>query len=358
MFELNRNRQQITIEGISYSKDEIPKGIPDFANNSEFGMEVYKVLKEWFSDSDDMLLHTSGSTGIPKPFFASKERMMQSARLTCLFLNLQKGDTVLLCLPVSAIAGIMILVRALVAGLDVQLVTPCGNPLQNVDLNLTFAAMVPMQVYNSLQSPTEKERLERIENLIIGGGAIDRQLEVALQAFANNIYSTYGMTETLSHIALRRISGDRASLNYTPFESVNVSLSEDDCLVIDAPLVSEDKLYTNDLVEIDKDGTFRIIGRIDNIINTGGIKIQIEELEAKLESVIQSPFAISSRSDIKFGEVIILITESCVDKIEIESVLSPVETPKEIIVVDKIPLTRTGKVDRKALKKIASNKGT
>lgn len=354
MFEFDINWQQITIEGVSYTKDEILQTIPAFADRSEFGMEVYEVLKEWFSDETEMLLHTSGSTGIPKPFGANKEQMMQSAKLTCSFLHLKKSDTVLLCLPVSAIAGIMVLVRALVAGLNVLLVTPCGNPLKDIDLNLTFAAMVPMQVYNSLQSPTEKKRLERIENLIIGGGAIDRQLEVALRPLTNNIYSTYGMTETLSHIALRKINGDNASFNYIPFESVKISSSEDGCLIIDAPLVSNDKLYTNDLVEIDKDGSFRIIGRKDNIINTGGIKIQIEELEAKLESVIQYPFAISSRPDIKFGEVIILITESCVDKIEIESVLSSVEIPKDIVIVDKIPLTRTGKIDRKALKEIAS----
>lgn len=352
MFEFDRNKQFITIEGVSYCKDEILKEIPHFAHKSDFGMQVYLVLKEWFADSKDMLLHTSGSTGIPKPFLASKERMMQSAKLTCSFLNLKKGDTSLLCLPVSAIAGIMMLVRALVAGLNICLITPCGNPLKKVDCNLKFAAMVPLQVYNSLESSTERNKLEKIENLIIGGGAIDNQLEIALQPFMNNIYSTYGMTETLSHIALRRINGIVASPNYVPFQSVDISLSEDGCLIINAPLVAEIQLQTNDLGEIDADGSFRVIGRKDNIINTGGTKIQIEKLEQKLRPFIQCGFAISSRPDSKFGEAIVLVVEEEFNPTLLKDTLSPFEIPKDIIVVDKIPLTRTGKIDRNLIKKI------
>lgn len=353
MFELDRNKQTITIDGVSYSKNEILKDIPTFARESEFGLEVYGVLKEWFSDSVDMLLHTSGSTGTPKPFLADKDRMMQSAKLTCSFLDLKKGDDTLLCLPVSAIAGKMILVRALIANLNIHLVTPCGSPLKDIDINLKFAAMVPMQVFNSLQSPKEKIKLENIENIIVGGGVIDSQLEVELQSFKNNIYSTYGMTETLSHIALRRISGQDASLDYTPFQSVKISSSSDGCLVIDAPLVSKEILYTNDLVEINSCGGFRITGRKDNIINTGGVKIQIEKLEEKLSTILKHHFAITSRPDVKFGEVIVLVTEQPFDTILLTKVLSDYEIPKDIIVIDKIPLTRTGKIDRASLKKIA-----
>ncbi|MFV0420201.1 MAG: AMP-binding protein [Dysgonomonas sp.] len=355
MFELDRNKQKIIIEGISYTKEDILGGVPAFANESDFGLEVYEVLKDWFLDTDEILLHTSGSTGMPKIIKGNKEQMMQSAKLTCSFLDLKEGDTALLCLPVSAIAGKMVLVRALIAGLNVYLVSPCGNPLKDFDYDIVFAAMVPMQAFVSLQSKTEKKRFEKISNVIIGGGAIDKQLESALKPLSNNIYSTYGMTETLSHIALRRINGSSSSLNYTPFQSVKISLSADGCLIIDAPLVSKKRLLTNDLAEINYDGSFRIIGRKDNVINTGGIKIQIEELEEKLRSIIESKFAITSRPDAKFGEVIILMSEAEVDKDKMKTLLSPFEIPKDIILVDKLPLTRTGKIDRKALKRMIPN---
>ena len=176
-----------------------------------------------------MLVHTSGSTGKPKPIWVEKSRMEASARITCDFLGLQEGDTALLCMSLDFIAGKMMVVRSLVRGLELIVSSPSGHPLSNekwqeIGMNdITFAAMVPLQVYNSLQVPEEQERLKRIKHLIIGGGAIDDELAQALKTFPNIVWSTYGMTETLSHIALRRLSGNDSSDWYTPFPSVNIS---------------------------------------------------------------------------------------------------------------------------------------
>jgi O-succinylbenzoic acid--CoA ligase len=158
---------------------------------------------------------------------------MQSAQLTCSFLNLKKGDSALLCMPLNYIAGKMVVVRALIAGLDLYAVTPSGNPLKDLHQEFSFAAMIPLQVFNSLQSDTEKLRLSNIKNLIIGGGSIDPQIEEAVKNFPHKVYSTYGMTETLSHIALRQLNGEKTSDRYFPFDSVALSVSEDNALIIE-----------------------------------------------------------------------------------------------------------------------------
>ena len=225
-------------------------------------MTLEDFLSEWNNDSDRVLVHTSGSTGKPKPMMVEKKRMLNSARITCDFLGLKPGDSALLCMSLDYIAGKMVVVRSIERHLHLISVSPSGHPLKDINLKdangkyvngeITFAAMVPMQVYNTLQVPEERERLTHIRHLIIGGGAIDAALEKELQALPGNIaiWSTYGMTETLSHIALRRINGDEASEWYQPFDSVKISQTDEGCLVIDAPLVWAETLVTNDIVEI------------------------------------------------------------------------------------------------------------
>ena len=317
---------------------------------------LQSFLSEWFSESPVMTVQTSGSTGTPKPIIVSKEKMIQSARLTCSFLKLNKGDKSLLCLPLQYISGQMMVVRALTFELDLIVRDPSGNPLSDVQTPLRFAAMTPMQVYNSLQVPEEKERLMQIENLIIGGGAIDPELSRALQAFPNAVYSTYGMTETLSHIALRRLSGAAASEYYTPFLSVKLSLSPENTLIIEAFHVADEIIHTNDVAELLPDGRFRILGRTDNIINSGGVKIQAEEVEEALRSVIAGNFAITSVPHPKFGEAVVLLISQnqTISPDQINILLPAFQRPKYIFKTEMIPLTPTGKIDRKACRKLAA----
>ena len=346
-------------------------------------MTLEDFLSEWNNGSDRVLVHTSGSTGKPKPMMVEKKRMLNSARITCDFLGLKPGDSALLCMSLDYIAGKMVVVRSIERHLHLISVSPSGHPLKNIDLKdangkdvngeITFAAMVPMQVYNTLQVPEERERLTHIRHLIIGGGAIDASLEKELQALPGNIaiWSTYGMTETLSHIALRRINGAEASEWYQPFDSVKISQTEEGCLVIDAPLVCAETLVTNDIVEIEsyiynkeEKLRFRIKGRKDNVICSGGIKIQIEEVEALLKPHLEKPFMIAKKKDEKFGEIAVLLTEDeDLKKVEAtirrllsgksddsnkssESKSHKYWIPREFLHVDHLPLTETGKPKR------------
>lgn len=336
-------------------------------------MTLEDFFSEWNNDSDRVLVHTSGSTGKPKPMMVEKKRMLNSARITCDFLGLKPGDSALLCMSLDYIAGKMVVVRSIERHLHLISVSPSGHPLKNINEEITFAAMVPMQVYNTLQVPEERERLCHIRHLIIGGGAIDAALEQELRSLPGNIaiWSTYGMTETLSHIALRRINGAEASEWYQPFDSVKISQTEEGCLVIDAPLVCSETLVTNDIVEIEsyiynkvEKLRFRIKGRKDNVICSGGIKIQIEEVEALLKPHLEKPFMLAKKKDEKFGEIAVLLTEDDdLKKVEAtirrllsgksddsnkssESKSHKYWIPREYLHVDHLPLTETGKPKR------------
>ena len=319
-------------------------------------MDLEEFLKEWHNEKSTVLVHTSGSTGKPKPMLVEKRRMEASARITCQFLGLKPGDTALLCMSLDYIAGKMMVVRALTYGLKLIAVKPCGCPEWEGDID--FAAMVPMQVYNLLQSEEGLKRLKAIKHLIIGGGAIDDGLASVLVGFPNHVWSTYGMTETLSHIALRRLNGPEASEWYTPFEGVTLSQTDEGCLVIDAPAVHDGPLVTNDIVEFVSPslwrgkggGPFRIKGRKDNVICSGGIKIQIEEVEKLLRPQLSAPFMISKRPDEKFGEQVVLLTESMdMDLIRdvCQQVLPKYWQPRSFLHIDSLPMTETGKPARK-----------
>ena len=357
-------------------------------------MTIFDFINSWNNDDCCLQVHTSGSTGKPKNMLVEKTRMMNSARITCNFLNLKVGDTALLCMSADYIAGKMMIVRSIERGLCLVSEKPCGHPLSdealstatwlsfkrtsanelkatiteegaylldNDDTHLDndgarplfcFAAMVPMQVYNSLQIPKERARLARIKHLIIGGGAIDDALAAELKTLPNAVWSTYGMTETLSHIALRRLNGPDASSWYTPFDSVRVQLNEEGCLVIDAPQVTPHPIVTNDIAEIETvpHTRFKIKGRKDNVICSGGIKIQIEEVEDLLRPHLSYPFFLAKKKDVKFGEIAVLVTEdeqmNKVEKVCLQ-VLPHYFIPKQYIHVNKLPMTETGKPRRK-----------
>ena len=318
-------------------------------------MSVEEFIAEWHSDSAYVRVQTSGSTGAPKPMLVEKRRMQNSARITCDFLGLKAGDTALLCMSLDYIAGKMMVVRSLERGLRLLAVEPSGHPLMALADRIDFAAMVPLQVWNTLQVPEERARLEGIKHLIIGGGAIDEAMADELRAFPNAVWSTYGMTETLSHIALRRLNGPEASEWYTPFPSVSVSLTDEDCLVIDAPEVCAQQLVTNDIAELSADGRFRILGRKDNVICSGGIKIQAEEVERQLQPHLHEPFLISKRRDAKFGEIVVLLTEGSVDEARqiCERILTQYHRPRAYVHIDHIPLTETGKPARRVAQQLA-----
>ena len=297
-----------------------------------------EFLNEWQSPASTIQVQTSGSTGAPKPILVEKTRMVASARMTCQFLGLSPNDTALLCMNLDYIAAKMMVVRALTWGMRLIDVGVGGHPMASpliADITIDFAAMVPLQVYNSLKNSLEKERLMNVRNLLIGGGAIDEKLEAELCQFPHAVWSSYGMTETLSHIALRR---------------VNVYADEEKCLVIDAPAICPQVLHTNDIVEFAEDGChFRVLGRKDNVICSGGIKIQAEEVERILKKHIDQPFFITKDKDEKYGEIVVIVTEEkSIKKLEdiFNDVLPTYWKPRKVISVSHLPLTETGKPKR------------
>lgn len=352
-------QQTLRIEGIRYSARDIEeRGKSRDTAAPDFRQELFSFLSDWFGREDALLVPTSGSTGEPKGIRVEKKRMMASACLTCSFLRLKEGDTALLCMPLKYIAGKMMVVRSLVAGLDLLPVVPSGHPLKEVAEAPAFAAMIPLQVCNSLQEPEEKAKLRQIKSLIIGGGGMDVRTAEELADFPHAVWSTYGMTETLSHIALRRLNGAGASGWYTPLEGVDIRLSKENTLIIEAPRVCRGELVTNDLAEINGCKQFRILGRKDNTVNSGGVKIQIEQVENALKEHLSRPFLITSLPDEKFGEIIVLLIEGQAPAglpDIYERTLPAYWRPKRTIPVLSIPLTENGKPDRSAAKTLALN---
>ena len=335
-------------------------------------MVLTQFLELWNNDNPQMLVHTSGSTGKPKPLWVDKCRMEASAKATCQYLKLKAGDKALLCMSLDYIAGKMMAVRALVAKLQLIVVEPNGHPLKNMEEDIDFAAMVPLQVFNSLQVPAERLRLMRIKHLIIGGSAIEADLAQELRNFPNAVWSTYGMTETLSHVALRRLNGPEASEWYAPLPGVEVKLNSKGCLVINAPHVCQKPLETNDIAiikqaidvneedlkqhSVEQGVVFRILGRLDNVLVSGGIKIQMEEVERELYPHLNTPYRIIKIKDQKFGEVVGLEfvplsgqnpnEATTMAKQICQQVLPKYWQPKAYFAVNEIERTPTGKIKR------------
>lgn len=321
-------------------------------------MTLEDFLSEWNNTLPTLEVHTSGSTGTPKRMLVEKSRMRASAQMTCDFLGIETGGNALLCMPLDFIAGKMMVVRALERNLHLIEVEPSGHPLAHLSddvLSIDLAAMVPLQVFNSLQVPLERERLLRIKHLIIGGGAIPDTLEAELRQLPINIWSSYGMTETLSHIALRPIAEDY----YSPLPGITLEQDANDCLIIHAPALCTDTLVTNDIVRFIGENKFQIIGRRDNTVCSGGIKIQIEEVEHWLHSLGINNVVVTYRSDARLGQALVYL---CTDSLDIDSLIPPTHIPtarywlpRHVVHVPQLPLTANGKPDRALAHKIAEN---
>lgn len=306
--------------------------------------ELLSFLSEWFDDSPYVIVKTSGSTGKPKKITIKKDQMINSAKATGSYFDLSGGTTALLCMPVKYIAGKMMLVRAMVLGWHLDVTAVSSNPLQNIDKTYDFSAMVPLQLYHSL------DKISLIKKLIVGGGAVSEELIDKIQEIPTKIFAMYGMTETITHIAVKPLNTDQRSEFYQVLPEVKISTDKRGCLVINAPKVADNILITNDLVEITSENKFRWLGRYDYIINTGGIKILPEEIEKKITPLISSRFFISSLPDDKLGEKIILIVEGGQEQFPLKKVLSKYEMPKEVFFVKKFIETPTGKINRNKTK--------
>jgi O-succinylbenzoic acid--CoA ligase len=334
------------LNGLPYQSDglfEIAKDLID--SGAHYEISIGKFIQEWLDSNDFVVVKTSGSTGVPKNWELSKQKMINSAKATGTFFKLAENTTALLCLPSNYIAGKMMLVRAMVLGWNLHIVAPEKDAITQYDNDYDFVAMVPYQVHYSLKS------LNKIKKLIIGGGFISKELNDQLQHINTEVFATYGMTETITHIAVRRINGLAKSNDYTALPSVKFSVDERNCLMIDASEVSPEKVITNDVVKLISPTSFEYLGRIDNVVNSGGIKLFPEQIEEKLASYIDRPFIIASEKNETLGEQLILILEDSSSKENPDfkvafSILSSYERPKKIYTFSKFPFTETGKIKR------------
>lgn len=329
------------LNGIHISRKEMFYVAYNFIKEGKpFEQHIGNFLLDWFDEKSYIQLQTSGTTGVPKTIRIEKQAMLDSALATGDFFGLAPGDTMLHCLPTNYVAGKMMWVRSFILGLDMKFVEPTSNPLEKIDENFDFCAMVPLQAKNSL----DKLKQKRIKKLIIGGVTVHKALEEELAKLPMDIYETYGMTETITHIAAKKIGAEA----FTVLPNVTVSADKRDCLVIKAKNISKDPIITNDIVKLISETQFIWEGRFDNVINSGGIKLIPEQIEDKLSTRIPRRYFVYGQPDEALGEKVVLYVEG--EPMEIKEhvfyVLNKYEMPKEIVFIPKFKETATGKIMR------------
>ena len=347
---LNKFHKHFQLNGKSF--DTIDEILEFTSHNST---EIHTFLQDWFSNKPTITVQTSGSTGSPKSIELQKGFMINSAFATATYFNLPAKTIALLCLPITYIAGKMMLIRAINLGWHLDIVEATLHPLKNITKTYDFCAMVPLQLENSL------DKINNIKKLIVGGGVVSNKLQQKLQHIDCKVYATYGMTETITHIAVKKLNHVHKYPNfYEVLPNVTIYKDERNCLVIKAKNVAEKVLFTNDVVQLISPKKFDWLGRFDNVINSGGIKLHPEMIEEKLAKVIENRFFVAGIHDQQLGEKLILVIESSVNiedetltktelfsKIKSLKTLSKFEIPKEIYFTNCFTETTSGKIQRK-----------
>ena len=331
---------QFKLNGFHFNREDMLRVAYSFIKEGvDFEKHVGEFFLDWFDENSFMNLQTSGTTGTPKIIKIEKQAMVNSALATGDFFELSPGDKVLHCLPVKYIAGKMMFVRGFILGLDMDFVAPSSHPLANNDTDYDFVAMVPLQAQNSISE------LSKVKKMIIGGVKMSLELEQKLSKLSTLVFETYGMTETITHIAAKKI-GEKA---FTVLPHVTISYDEKNCLVIHAPKISDTIIETNDIVELVNENQFVFLGRFDNVINSGGIKLIPEQIEDKLSHRIATRFYVTGITDELLGEKLALVIEGEKQDLDenIFEVLDKYEKPKQIIFIPKFKETGSGKIMRK-----------
>jgi len=343
------NGRDVRVQAI---RDATTEGLDDFEK------QTFSFIRAWLTGQETFELQTSGSTGTPKKIIIHRDQMIASARLTQKAIGLHENFTAFLCISPEYIGGKMMLVRALALGMKLVAVTPAANVFETLpsSMAIDFAALVPYQLYHVVRSK-EARWLNLMKTIIIGGAALDAETSAMLDSFTCRCYATYGMTESISHVALQVLNGPGKSQEFNVLPGIIASQDDRGCLVIEAAYLSE-KIITNDLISQPSANSFRWLGRWDNIMNSGGVKIIPEEIERKMQAVVDQTsrhnFMLCSAPDQKLGEKIILLLEgneldaTTIAKLkrELPKVLSRYELPKEVFVLKNFRYGPTGKLKR------------
>lgn len=356
MQNINLNNKLVSFDLIrNYSQF-----LPEF---SSYENKVIEFFSNWINGKENFMIETSGSTGKPKQIVLNRAQMIKSALMTGKKLGLKKRDKAFICLSVDYIAGMMMIVRSFVLGLGMTVIDPCSNPFEKIDGNsvFDFTAMVPLQVHEIFdKTPEKKVIFDKMKAILIGGSSVGISLQNKISSIKASVYATYGMTETVTHIALKRLNGDGRDDFFKTLHGVEIGKDERGCLTIKSEITNGKLVVTNDLVEIIDENTFLLHGRIDNVINSGGIKIQSEKVEIAIEETIfennipERKFFVAPVEDEKFGNIVSVIfegnpfSEQTENKIKesLKNKLTKYEIPKKFFYIQKIHLTSTDKIDK------------
>lgn len=312
-----------------------------------FDNDILYFLKKWRTQNS-FTVTTSGSTGAPKSIVHGKETMLKSAQLTGAYFNFQEGQTALLCLPIDKISGMMMLVRAIHWRLKLYTLPPKRKLDFSNLTSIDFAPLLPIQAIENFS------QLTHIKTILLGGAKLPEQLTQKLQELSTSVYLSYGMTETLSHVALQKINGEKSTLLFTALSGITFTTDECSRLCITAPQLSIKKLKTNDIVKLHSATSFEFLGRYDNVINSGGLKILAENIEQQLSPFISLPFYIYGVPDSTLGEKVTLCIQGKKwDKTALDNLkenfkcINPKQAiPRQIIFKEKFAYTATGKIKK------------
>lgn len=322
----------------------------DYTLNSSSDQLKYlgQFMQEWLNENEYISVQSSGSTGSPKKIKVLKTQMLASAQATAGFFNFKEGQTALLALPMHYIAGKMMVVRALYSGLNLILLEPSTHPFEqlNPKQKIDFAPFTPMQLDGV------KDTLS-IRTILLGGGPVSKSQEAALQNVSAEIYHGYGMTETLSHIALRKVNGPDADQIYRALPQVFFEQDKRDCLVATVPFLKE-KVITNDVIQLIDRQSFIWQSRFDHVINSGGIKLFPEKIESQISHFIETAFFVFGMADEVLGQRLCLFIEGehpspahlKILQSQIQQVLKGAEKPKHIYFILSFSRTASGKIQR------------
>ncbi|WP_439151873.1 AMP-binding protein [Winogradskyella sp.] len=343
--------------GLHFDHDELKEVCYSLIKEGEpYEKVTGDFLIDWLNNKDYLYVSTSGSTGQPKSIKLKKQAMVNSAIATGDFFGLQPGDTALDCLPSHYIAGKMMLVRAMILGLEIDCVEPSAHPIFDYEKHYDFSAMIPLQLKHILNYT------QNIKTLIVGGSKVTKPLLERIKGCTSKFYETYGMTETITHVAVKKLQSKAAKGEdlFNALPNVTFNKDERNCLVINASKLVNEPLITNDIVDLKSETSFKLLGRFDNVINSAGVKLFPEQIEDKLQPVIDERFFVIGVADDSLGEKLVLCVEnprdskeSILKRIKLIKGLTKYEVPKDIFIVNKFEETVNGKIQRnKTIKSI------
>jgi O-succinylbenzoic acid--CoA ligase len=346
---------QLRYQSYYYSTSQ---ALPILEQLPEVAQVAFAFCRDWLAGQETFIQQTSGSTGAPKLQVLSRTQMEASAAATGAFFGTTTREHLLCCLNPSFIAGKMMLVRAMVWNCPITLVEPSANPLLGLEEQFTFVALVPLQVEAGLAEEKSRKLLQSIPHVLIGGAALPHKIQQGLVQQGIRAWQSFGMTETVSHIALAPIQ--EGELVYQALPGVAIGINEQDCLWIQSPMSGSEKIQTNDTIELRSKNTFAWIGRIDFVVNSGGIKLFPEQLERRIAPLLEETcpgcaYFLYGEKDSRLGEQLVLYVEGTGEENKrlaleagLEQFLGKYEVPKKIYFIEAFAYTPTRKINRHA----------